>query len=216
MFERDEKKMKRDGKLLSACAVSLAFVFLNAVSARAQNVGDITSSAGVFIKPARSKTRVQPSGNNVASRNSTSHHAPVKTNTPPPNTHTPKAPTAESLNAKAGALIDAKNFADAVDPLRQAIKLKPDFADAQYNLGFALYSLDKYADAVGPLQRATQLDARDADAFYYLGASLAKLNRHAEAAAEYEQASRLDPKDEKSLEALGGEYAAAGDTDHAI
>src|SRR5947209_15128261 len=93
-----------------------------AVPTHAQE-GDLTSSAGVFIKPARAKTHVQPGGNSNAPHKWASHHGPSKTNTA-----TPKTPTAESLNAKAGAGIDAKRYADAVEPLRQAVKLKPDFA----------------------------------------------------------------------------------------
>src|SRR5947209_11664927 len=156
--------------------------------------GDLTSSAGVFVKPAHAAARAPQGERSSALRNFNTRKSRPRPAPTPKSSGVKTTPTAESLNAKAIAVIDAKRYADAVEPLRQAVRLKPDYADAQYNLGFALFSLGQFADAVSPLQRASQLDAKDADAFYYLGASLAKLDRHAEAAAAYQQASRLEPK----------------------
>src|SRR5947209_2097851 len=200
-------------KWWSATFFFLCSAAVFACSARAQE-GDLTSSAGVFINPVHEKNRAprHEARTSADEHSFTAHHDHPRPNTP----HTNVTPSAESLNAKAIAAIDAKHYDDAVKSLQQAIKIKPDFENAQYNLGFALVSLGKFADAVGPLQRAAQLDAKDTDAFYYLGASLAKSGRHSEAAAAYERALLLDPKDAEVLSALGGEYAAAGDADHAL
>ena len=185
--------------------------------ARAQE-GDLASSAGVFVEPA---ARARPAAATPRERRTPqrtaprrAHAKPTATNTPTTTTTTTKPPrgrntptppaTAESFNAKAEAAIDAGRFDVAVEQSRQALRLKADNPDANYNLGFALYSSGQTADAVEPLRRASQLDAADPDAPFYLGAALAKLGRHAESAAAYEQASRLAPKNAELLSALGG------------
>src|SRR5215204_908175 len=179
------------GKLLPVFATLLASIVLCGSYVRAQE-SDLSSSAGVFIEPGRARAaapRERSAPQRPAPRRTKPKPVPAK-----PTGRTTPAVTAESLNARAETAIDAGRFAEAVEPLRQALKLKPDFADAHYNLGFALHSLGQSAEAVEPLRRATQLDPADADAPVYLGAALAKLGRHAEAAAAYEQAARLSPR----------------------
>src|SRR3989440_8623045 len=144
------------------CGAALLLAAVCAGPSRAQE-GDLTSSAGVFIKPTHAAARAPQGERSSAGRNfATRKGRPKPTPQPTPKTSGAKTtPTAESLNAKAVAAIDAKRYADAVEPLRQAVKLKPDFEDAQYNLGFSLFSLGQFADAVQPLQRASQLDAKE-------------------------------------------------------
>ncbi|HEX7956775.1 MAG TPA: tetratricopeptide repeat protein, partial [Pyrinomonadaceae bacterium] len=123
-----------------ALASALAALTLCAPHARAQE-GDLTSSAGVFIEPARKRAaapRERRAPQRTPPRRSASRPkaAPTPTPTPvkTPGRNAPPPVTAESLNARAEQAIDAGRFADAVEPLRQALRLKPDYPDAQYNL----------------------------------------------------------------------------------
>src|SRR5215211_342437 len=116
------------GKLPPTLACVLALIFACGSRARAQE-GDLAGSAGVFIQPTRARASVPPARERKAPRRSRKKTEPAK---PPP-------VTAKSLNQRAEVAIDAGRFAEAVEPLRQAIKIDGDFADAHYNLGFALY-----------------------------------------------------------------------------
>ena len=121
--------------LLTVLGLTLAWL---APHARAQE-GDLTSSAGVFIDPPHAKAR-RARSDGAAERAPTTRRTHPRTQPTPKPTPTPvKGPapvvTAESLNAKAEGAIDAKRFADAVAPLKQAVQLKPGYAEAQYNLG---------------------------------------------------------------------------------
>src|SRR5205823_5747475 len=76
---------------------------------------------------------------------------------------------------------------------RQALNIKPDYADAHYNLGGALAQQGKLADAVHHYQRALQITPGDADAHTNWGGALAQQGKLAEAAEHYQQALRIKP-----------------------
>jgi Flp pilus assembly protein TadD len=121
---------------LTACV--LTAIVLCAAAVRAQE-SDLSSSAGVFIEPRRAKEgapRVRAVPQRTTPRRTRPKSGPTASNPKSSGKSTP-AVTAESLNARAETAIDAGRFSDAVEPLRQAVKLKPDFADAQYNLAYA-------------------------------------------------------------------------------
>ena len=137
MYSRDEVKRVARG-LLTAFACALIATVLGAGATLAQE-GDLSGSAGVFIEPRRTKEpapreRAAPQQRTAPRRARTRpapSNNPTPANTKPSGKTTTPAVTAESLNARGGAAVDAGRYAEAVEPLRQALKLKPDYADAQ-------------------------------------------------------------------------------------
>ncbi len=116
--------------------------------------------------------------------------------------------TAESLNARAGAAIEAGRFADAVEPLKQALKLKPDYADAHYNLGVALNSLGRPDEAIESFKRAVALDPDDSESQFDLGEALYAKGKYAEAAEAFAHVTRVAQVNAEAFENLGDSYRA--------
>jgi Flp pilus assembly protein TadD len=75
----------------------------------------------------------------------------------------------------------------------EALRLNPDYAEAQFNLGLILKRRPNGAVLALPhFARAVQLNARYADAHFWLGDSLLDLGRADEAAGQFEEAIRLN------------------------
>ena len=72
--------------------------------------------------------------------------------------------------------------AEAQGYFNRAVALKPDYANAYYNLGLSLFNQGQLEAAVSPLQQAVTLNPKLAEANYQLGVALLNLGRAAEAA----------------------------------
>ena len=64
---------------------------------------------------------------------------------------------AQSIFNQGRELFEQKRYSDAEQAFRKAIELRPDFADAWYNLGVALVYLDKYDEANRSILRAAKI-----------------------------------------------------------
>ena len=82
---------------------------------------------------------------------------------------------------------------DAEACYRQALALKPDYAEACYNQGNLRNAQNKLEEAAECYRRAIQLKPQLAEAHYNLGNTLHTLDRLEEAAASFEQALALRP-----------------------
>jgi tetratricopeptide (TPR) repeat protein len=91
------------------------------------------------------------------------------------------------------ALWKAGDLPDAVAQLEQALRLKPDFAEAHNNLGSVLMEQGRLGEAVGQYEEALRLKPEHAEAHNDLGSALVQLGRLPEAIEHYEQAVRLKP-----------------------
>jgi protein O-mannosyl-transferase len=80
---------------------------------------------------------------------------------------------------------------DAVGHMNEALRLKPDYAEAYNNLGFALQMMGRTEEAVKDYREALRLKPAYANACNNLGFALLRMGRPDEAAAQYEQALRL-------------------------
>jgi Flp pilus assembly protein TadD len=74
------------------------------------------------------------------------------------------------------------------------VRLAPDYAEAQYNLGLSLTQAGRLQEAVGPYREAIRLDPRDPQAFSGLGTVLMRLGRAEEAAACFREALLRSPQ----------------------
>ncbi|MGB7062374.1 MAG: tetratricopeptide repeat protein [Candidatus Zixiibacteriota bacterium] len=77
--------------------------------------------------------------------------------------------------------------------LKQALSLKPDFAEAHANLGILYDHTGRGAQGVSSLEKAINLDPQNAVYHFNLGLAYAKLMKLREAREEFETSLRLDP-----------------------
>jgi cytochrome c-type biogenesis protein CcmH/NrfG len=82
---------------------------------------------------------------------------------------------------------------EAIAAYRQAIRIKPDYAEAHCNLGVTLCDQGKLDEAIATYRQAIQIKPDYAEAHCNLGAALDDLGRPDEAVAVYRQAVVLKP-----------------------
>jgi tetratricopeptide (TPR) repeat protein len=93
-------------------------------------------------------------------------------------------------------------FADAIEPLQQAVKLDPDSFEAWHNLGLSLFRLKRYQEARAPLERAAALNPAFFDTLNLLASTLYVLGDDAAALPVLERAHALKPDDSQVSAAL--------------
>ncbi len=108
------------------------------------------------------------------------------------------------------------NFPDAIAALQEAVRLKPDFYQAHYNLANALVEYDQPSAALPHYQQVISLAPDFADAYFNFGLALKKLQRLDEAVAVMLKAHRLTPHDSNVLFNLGLIYHLNGRPDKAV
>ena len=99
---------------------------------------------------------------------------------------------------------------------QEAIRLKPDYAEAHYNLGVAYGELGRYQEEIAAYQEAIRLKPDYADAHCNLGVAYGELGRYEEEIAAYQEAIRVKPDDADAHFNLGLAYLARGDRGAAL
>jgi Tfp pilus assembly protein PilF len=105
---------------------------------------------------------------------------------------------------------------EALAELREAIRLKPDFAEARYELGNSLRDQGKLEQAVAEYREAIRLTPDLAEAHGNLGNVLADQGELEHAVAEHREAIRLKPNHAGFHSNLGGTLRAQGKLEEAI
>jgi tetratricopeptide (TPR) repeat protein len=114
------------------------------------------------------------------------------------------------------ALKDDGKLAEAAAHFEQALRLKPDYAQAHYNLGSILQRMGKLPEAVGHYEQALRLKPDFAEAHYDYGVALVLSGRIQDAITHYEQALRINPDYAEAHHNLGIALAQTGKIDDAI
>ena len=102
------------------------------------------------------------------------------------------------------------DIALALEFYEEALKLKPEFPEAEFQRGNALVALGRAADAEGAFRRAAELKKDWALPHAALGLLVARAGRDAEAEPSLRRAVELDPKLTHALVALALVRARAG------
>ncbi len=104
----------------------------------------------------------------------------------------------------------------AVGFYEEAIKLKPEFPEAEFQRGTALVALKRFAEAETAFRRATALKSNWAMPHASLGLLLVRLNRDRDAEIALRQAHKLDPQNELVLRLLADIRLRSGDAREAL
>ena len=116
----------------------------------------------------------------------------------------------------AQALIDAGQYAEAIESLKQVIAEDPSLAKAHFLLGNAYANTGQLVEASQAFKTVISLEPSNADAHSNLGVTYYRQGQLPEAAAEFEAALSLNPDDGEIRYNLGGAYFQMGRLDEAI
>jgi len=103
------------------------------------------------------------------------------------------------LNNKAVALMNLRKHEEAIQCLKEVLKIKPDHVKAMNNLGDNLNSLQKYEEAIEMFDKALSLDPNRLSVLYNKGNSYLHMKRYHEAIEWYDKAIQSCPSDADSL-----------------
>ena len=100
---------------------------------------------------------------------------------------------------------------EAIDHLQEAVRLRPDYADAYFNLGSVFFQQGRIDQAIAQWQKALAIRPTDAEAHRNLASALRKQGNVKGAIAEYEQALNITPEDRVALNNLAWILATSSD-----
>src|SRR5437867_6247789 len=109
-----------------------------------------------------------------------------------------------------------RNPEEALTHLEQALRLKPDYAEAKLNLGTALYKANRVSQAVTNFTEAIRLNPNYAEAYDALGVVSYSSGQLADAKTQFEKAVRLKPNYVPARRDLAEALWESGQPDEAI
>lgn len=125
---------------------------------------------------------------------------------------------ARALFEEGYAAYKADRDAEAVEKLKKAVELAPDFAEAHYRLGLAYNATrqreeaDKaFEGAVKAYEQVTKREPKNSDAYYFLGLSYEQLGKYDEAVKALKEAVKNSPEenDDKYFELANAHFKIA-------
>ena len=111
--------------------------------------------------------------------------------------------SALAWNGHGSALRGLKRFDDALLSYRRAIALKPDFAQAFYNLSGVMHDLGQLEEALAYCDKALAIDPYYVRALYNRGGLLQELGRLNEALETYDGVIARDPRNTDAFNSRG-------------
>lgn len=109
-----------------------------------------------------------------------------------------------------------KEFRQAIEEFRKAIKINPGFAGGYNNLGIAYDNLGFHQEAIDSYLKAIEIFPAYAKAHYNLGQVYSSLGQQYKAIDCYQQVIKISPDDAECYNELGNSYYALGQRHKAI
>jgi predicted Zn-dependent protease len=119
----------------------------------------------------------------------------------------PASPTFEDLSSKAQAVIDA-DPTQAAALLKQALALKPTWAEGWLYMGGTLYRLGRYQEAVDAFHKGTSLEPQIGTGWAFLGMAEAELRKDQQALTDIAKGETLGLGGNPQFEAAARQTAA--------
>ena len=114
-------------------------------------------------------------------------------------------------------LKDEGRVDEAIKHFRTAIEMKPDFAEAYYNMGNAFARLTGLMRRCANYKKAIELKAEIcAGASLILGTILAQMGKKRRGVAEFNKVLELKPDDAEAISSIGLLFAEQGQLDEAL
>jgi len=136
-----------------------------------------------------------------------------------PTAPAPALDPANDLFRKAFALCSSGKCTDpqkAIEYLSEAIKLKPDYADAYNNRGNAYSETGQYQMAIDDYNESVRLQPESVHGYNNRGLAFSRLEKHEQAIEDYNEAIRLKPDNSISYNNRGAAYLALNRYQQAI
>jgi protein O-mannosyl-transferase len=113
-------------------------------------------------------------------------------------------------NDLAEAFLAGGEPAKAAAEFAAAVRVDPDYAPAQYNLGVTLLDSGRPQEAIPHLEKALSAPRHQAELHLYLGEALERTGQRAAAVDQFREALRLAPGKAETAFGLGNNLAAQG------
>ena len=110
--------------------------------------------------------------------------------------------------AQGQTLLDERKTDQAITELQAAVRQRPDYVSAHFELARAYWTKGNFPSAESELKRVIELDPKDGRAYFYLGMAYLDQNQPQPARASFMQLLNLDPKDADAHFGLGLASAA--------
>jgi Flp pilus assembly protein TadD len=102
-------------------------------------------------------------------------------------------------------------YADAIESFKEAIVMKPDYADAYVNLGNVYYEVGRYTEAADSYREAIRMLPGVPSLYNKLGTILIILGEYKQAINAFDNAVKIDPKNAEAYFNIGIAYLLYGD-----
>lgn len=122
-----------------------------------------------------------------------------------------KYPKAYILFNIFGAILNSqKKFEEAIINFKKSIKLNPNYAQAENNLGVAYQNISKFNESILCYQRAIKLKSDFPEAENNLGVVLKNIGKFKDAISHFQKALVIKPDYKEANEALGRVFLELG------
>lgn len=118
---------------------------------------------------------------------------------------------AEAATRNGRALINGKEYPQAIDHFNRAIRIDPKYAPAYHGRGVANLNQGEWDRAVADFSEAIRLDPTDARARYDRAVAYSRAGDYDRALTDFGEAIRLNPGYARAYRARGWVYAKKGD-----